>query len=88
MLTQLPESPKLRSSWHKQYCSLCFSCFELFLTHLLVTAGLSFRTPLCPCEVDTCKVKVRMLKSVVIALAVFNVTDIVFTGMKLLVSVT
>lgn len=37
---------------------------------------------------DTCKVKVRMLGSVVIALAIFNVTDIVFTGMKLLASVT
>lgn len=65
-------------------------CFEWLLTHLLVTSGpwLNFRTPLCPCEVDTCKVRVRILGSLVIALAMFNVTDIVFTGMKLLASVT
>lgn len=37
---------------------------------------------------DTCKVKVRLLESVVIALAIFNVTDIVSTEMKLLASVT
>lgn len=65
-------------------------CFEWFLTHLLVTAGpwMNFRAPLCPCEVDTCKVRARILGSLLIALAIFNVTDIVFTGMKLLVSVT